>query len=331
MTSPAPDKNASPASYADFTTEDRGGPVKTIVQFVAIPVLIVSIFVGLFFGIRLLFGGGPDTALDFVDLLRSDTVNRRRQAAAELGTRLAGGEIPPEYRDPRLVSALCDALDAERAEKEEEPLTALFLLRILARIRDPASVETVRAAAEDGNPSIRSYALLALGALKDVPSAPLLVKLADDPDAGTRQSALVALAALDQEEGQPPRLSPGTRAIALRHIADRHEDVRFQAAILLARAGEAGAALPVLRKMLDRSYLETFAFDDRISGVSRHVVHSNALVAAIEAVEGLPGAASDAEVLAALSKLSDSATEGDPNVRARAQEALRRLGAPRKD
>lgn len=322
MDSPALDQKPSPASYADFSAE-KSGVLKTVLQFVAIPLLIVGVAVGGFLGISALVGGGPKTVLDFVDLLRSDTVNRRRQAAFELASRLATGTVPEEFRDPRLVSALGAALEAERKEPRDPPEPAVLILRIFSLLRDPATLPAAREAARDPHPWIRSHALPVLGVLKDEESRPYLDSLCSHPDdPSTRQAALAALAILDQRAGEPFRLSDATRARAEELVKDRHEDVRFQAAILLARAGVAEPALPAFRQMLDRAKLGEFDFDRTISGIDRRMVQTNLVLQALDALRSIPGAAKDPGIEALLRRLADDATEGEPEVRQRARLLL---------
>ncbi|MHC4547423.1 MAG: HEAT repeat domain-containing protein [Planctomycetota bacterium] len=315
-----------PASYADFEDEKSPGWLRTGVQFFAIPFLIVCVAVAIYVGINMMVGAGPRDAGDFVELLQSDTINRRWQAAYELASRLSTGEVPEEFRDPQLVSALCTALEKSRAE-QQDPRLATLILRILARLQDPRSVPAVRAALAYDHPWVRSHAILALAALDDRDSLPRLQELAEqDGDAKIRQVCLDALARMDQLEGAPFRLSARTRELALTGLGDLHEDVRFTAALVLAHAGEREAALPVLRKMLDRAHLESFGFNDEMGGLDPYKVRSQTLLKAIQGVLWLE-CRDDAGVLDALRRLTDDAHEGDFVVREAAREALTRLQA----
>jgi hypothetical protein len=317
----------TPASYADFSDAQPGGWLRTAVQFFAIPLLIVCVAVGLYLGISLMVGTGPKSATDFVELLQSDTINRRWQAAAELAARLSVEEVPAEFRDPRLVRALVTALEGARAEQADPPRLSLLILNILRRLEDPIALDSVRAALDDEHAWVRSHAILALGGLKDRDSAERLRGFAVHTDAGTRQAALYVLAQLDQVEGLGVyRLSSQTREIALKHLGDRNEDVRFTAALILADAGEKEAALPVLLRMLDRSYLEQFPLDGRMSGISQYDLHSNVIAKAIRAVAALD-CSDRPDVQQALERLADSDKEGDPQVREKARRALESLRA----
>lgn len=318
------DPQASPASHAEFDEEPSGGPLQVVVQFVAIPLLIVSVAVGLFFGVRWLSGGSPMTVAEYVQLLRSDTINRRWQAAAALAHRLKQSpEVPPEFRDPKLTSALAAALTDARSQKEDPPRTAMLIIEIMRRLEDPDFAPALRAAMKDENDWIRSYAILGLGSIDDLSSRPAIREATRSSDAKTRQAALVALAALDRSDERPNRLSPETRRRAFDLLGDVHEDVRFQSALLLAQAGDVEPALPVLKKMLDREYLRSIKFKDEIGALDRNRIHSNLIMQAIKAVSLLDRR--DEEVVAALVKLSDSDTEGDIEVRELARKALERM------
>jgi len=325
--SPTENANRTPASYADFSSEEeQGGWLKTVVQFFAIPMLIVVLAVGVFFGVSLMIGSGPKTAADFTELLQSDTVTRRWHAAFELSARLKDS-VPDEFREPKLVGALCSSLERARKEKQDPPTMAVTTLLLLGRIGASSSIPTVRAALEDPHPWVRSYAIATLATLRDYESLDTIAKAVDDDDPSTRQAALVALAALEQREGVPYHLSAELRGKLAKAVGDRAEDVRFTAAILLARVSDRQHALPVLKTMLSREYLEKIVpndrMDTRLSGVSRYRVHSNVLSRALAAVEQLD-CGDDEEVVAAVRKLSDSATEGDSDVRYRAQQLLTR-------
>jgi len=312
-----------PASYADFDDERPPGWVRTAVQFFAIPLFIVCVAVAIYLGINLMLGSGPKTASDFVVLLQSDTINRRWQAAYELAARLGAAEVPPEFSDPKLVDALCAALKKTRADTDD-PRLAELILRILARLQDPRAVPAVRGALDHEHPWVRSHAIVALAALNDQTSVPRLQELAEsDEDGKIRQACLDALAALDQLEGVPFRLSGRTRGLALEGLGDPHEDVRFTSALILAHAGERASAA-VLRKMLDRTYLETFEFNDERGGLDPYKVRSDTLLKAIRGALWLD-CGDDAEVMQALRRLTDDSVEGDLVVRDAARQALATL------
>ncbi|MDH3591607.1 MAG: HEAT repeat domain-containing protein, partial [Planctomycetota bacterium] len=290
-----------------------------------IPMLIVCVAVGLYVGIRFLVGGGPESASDFVALLQSNTINRRWQAAYEIANRLSGPEIPPEFADPQLVAALGTALKQARSEKEEPPKSAVLILRILGRLQDPASLPAVREALDDEHDWVRSYAMLALGSMKDRESVPRIRGFLDHDDHGTRQAALAALAELDQVEGLGYRLTSETKAGARARLGDLHEDVRFTAALILARTGEREGVLDILLRMMDRDHLKQLTpdarLDTRLGGIDRARLRSRVVLQSIQAVEALK-AGDDERVVAQLRKLTG---DGDPDVRERARVALVKL------
>jgi len=327
MDSPTQDDNRTPASYADFSSEEeQGGWLKTLVQFFAIPMLIVVVAIGVFFGVSLAIGSGPKSAADFAELLKSDTVTRRWHAAFELSARLKDG-VPDEFRDAKLVDALCTALENSRAEKQDPPTMAVTTLLLLGRIGESGSIPAVRSALDDSHPWVRSYAVTTLAALRDLESRDTIAKLVTDEDPSTRQAALAALASLEQREGVPYHLSAKLRDLLKQGVGDRAEDVRFTSALLLSRISERNSALPVLITMLDRDYLEKIVpndrMDTRLAGISRYRVHSNVILRGLGAVERLD-CGDDENVVAAVRKLSDSDTEGDSDVRYRAQRLLTR-------
>jgi HEAT repeat protein len=313
----------TPASQARFDEEAPQGFLRTALQFVAIPLLIVGVALGLYVGISLMVGSGPSTTADFVSMLQSDTINRRWQAAQEVVSRINKGDLD-EFRKPEVLASLADTLEVARQQREDPPKMAVLVLYILGRLREPAALPAVRDALDDPHPWIRSHAVVVLGALRDQESRPRLLALARHDDPGTRRAALGALCALDQVEGMPFHLSAENRMIALEHVGDAHEDVRFTAAIILADAGEKEAALPVLRRMLDRSYLEQFPVKHDLPGLNIYLVRSDLIRTAIARAVKL-SCGDDAQVIEALTRLTDDDIEGDLEVREAARDALKAL------
>jgi len=328
MESTGADPKKTPASYADFSdAEEQGGWLKTAVQFFAIPMLIVIVAVGIYLGVRMTVGGGPSTTADFVEMLQSDTVKRRWHAAMELQARVSAKGGAEEFRNEKVRIALESALKKARAEQQDPPQMALLTLSILGRIAMPESIPAVREALDDPHPWTRSYAIRVLGALGDEGSRARFEEFTGSDDPGTRQVALAALARLDRQPPAPPNhLSSRSRELIHQGLGDRHEDVRFTSALLLAQADEGTAALPVLKTMLDRAYLEKLVpakdVDTRLSGLDRYTLHSNVILRALLAVEKLDAAREDPEVVAAIRKLTNSDAEGNSDVRERARSIL---------
>jgi len=327
MESHGADPRKTPASYADFSdAEEQGGWLKTAVQFFAIPMLIVVLAIGIYMGVRATFGGGPSTTAEFVEMLQSNTVKRRWHAAMELQARANSGGIG-EFRNDSIRLALESALEKARQEKQDPPQMALMTLSLLGRVGMPESIPAVRAALDDPHPWTRSYAIRVLGMLGDEASRPRFEEFAASDDPGTRQVALATLAELDRRPPAPPgHLGARTRELLRAALGDRHEDVRFTAALILAKSGEGAAALPVLRTMLDRSYLEKLVpakdVDTRLAVIDRYTLHTNVILRAMAALQDLDAARSDPEVVTAIRKLTDSDAEGDSAVRERARKVL---------
>ncbi len=331
MSRSAPDHEASPASYADFEDTPKAGVLQTVVQFFAIPMLIVSLAVGAFLGYQLLFGGGPQSLQDFAELMNSDSINRRWQAAMEVSTRIRrardeGDERTlAEARDERFVRSLLKVLadGRRRAPSPDAQRAAAQILLVLSWINSPHALESIRAAAQDPDPWIRAHAVSALGELQDRASLDFLIASVAHEDPGTRQAALRALAKLEYRRGHPLVLTSRTRDLAREALGDADENVRFQAAVILALAGDRGA-LQVAKRFLSREHLRSYEVDEELAGTDPYTVRGNALVWAIRAVVRLE-ASGDPEVIQALERLADDEYEGLSFVRREARAALRKL------
>ena len=93
------------------------------------------------------------------------------------------------------------------------------------------------------------YAVWALGAIGDPEAVPTLVSLARSEDAGLRKAAVHALGSFPGD---------ASRAALVTAVNDPVEDVRWNAAVALARRRDPEAA-PVLLQMMDRRHLATVA------------------------------------------------------------------------
>jgi HEAT repeat protein len=110
----------------------------------------------------------------------------------------------------------------------------------------PQAVASLTQALDDPDSEARITAIWALGSTGDPSAAAALQPLYDSSDAGIRKMVVYALGALPGE-GQLRTLQTA--------LQDSAPDVRWNAAVGLARHDRADG-VPVLRQMLDRSYVE---------------------------------------------------------------------------
>ena len=230
---------------AGFPPEARGGS-SLVLDLLVFPLVIVAVGVGVFvlFGLITAEGKGPG---DYLDLIRTGDSNRRWQAAYEL-SKVIQGRRDPELSDPRLVGRMVSLFDET---KGDDPRVRRFLALALGRLGNaqavPALVEYLRDVrrGEGTDSETQIYAVWALGAIGDDAAIPELVALATHEDPGLRKTAVHALGAFRSEEA--------TAALE-RALLDPVDDVRWNAALALARHGHT-AAVPVLEQMLDREQL----------------------------------------------------------------------------
>jgi HEAT repeat protein len=278
-----------------------------VLQFFIFPLAIVGVCVAVFviFG---LIAGESKGARDFLTEVRTGGANRRWQAAFELSKVLQAGK-DPALADPKFRA---DLRKLFQDAKTDDPRVRRYLALALGRLGDPAAVPVLLEALQDEgtevhpvDPETRVYALWALGAIGDPAALPELRARAKDEDAGLRKAAIHALGGLPGAEA---------RATLLAGLEDAAEDVRWNAALALARRGET-AAVPVLLQMTDRAHLETVP---GLTGEQRE----QAILEAVASAAGLPSP----ELQAALGRLRES----DPSlmVREAARKALDGKGDP---
>jgi HEAT repeat protein len=295
-----PPEGGGPAGSALPPVEGPRATVPFLVlQFFLFPLGIVAVCVAVFvvFG---LIAGESRGARDYLAEIRSGSANRRWQAAFELSKVLQAGK-DKALADPKLAA---EALTLFRESSRDDPRVRRYLALALGRLGNPEAVPDLLAAARraekeghTADPDTRIYAIWALGAIGDAGAVPELVALAGEDDPGIRKAAVHALGGFAGEE---------TRDALRRALTDSTEDVRWNAALALARHGDETAET-VLLEMLDRAHLETVK---ELSAEQRE----EAVLQAVAAAAALPRPG----VRAALERLRD----GDPNLKVR--EAARR-------
>jgi HEAT repeat protein len=243
----------SPATEGSSAPEE--GPRQStpflVLQFFIFPMAIVAACVAVFviFG---LISSDAKTARDHLaDVRRGGGmfgVKRWQAAFAFAGALEAEKGRDAAKRDPQLVK---ETVALFEESKEDDPRVRRYLALALGRMRDPAAVPAllavVRDPASDQDAETLIHSILALGAIGDAAAVPDLVRLSAHADAGLRKAAAHALGSFD---------TPDARMAVTRALEDPVADVRWNAALVLARRREAAAA-PEVARMLDRSHLST--------------------------------------------------------------------------
>lgn len=247
-----PEAVPPPAAAGEPEEERRLGTPFLVLQFFLFPMAIVAVCVGVFliFGFIAHEGKG---ARDYLNEIRRGgasvlDLNRRWQAAYELSQALEAGN-DPALKDPRFVD---EVLAVFQGAKEDDPRVRRYLAVALGRLRDkravPALLEAARGQGQ-GTPEDQDtqfYAVVSLGTIGDPAALPDLLALARGGDAGLRKAVAHALGSLPSDE---------SRAALLALVQDPEEDVRWNAALALARRGDVAAA-PVLLNMMDRAHMQ---------------------------------------------------------------------------
>jgi len=213
------------------------------VQFFLIPLAVVAVTAAIYVGFRTLLTDGR-TAQDYLVEIRTGGDNRRWPAAYELSRLMADPEV--RKSDATLVPGLLAAFEQS---KDGDPQVRRYLALALGRLDRPApphAIELLTAALDDADGDARISAIWALGALGDAAPVPRIEQLYASDDAGIRKMVVYALGAIPGASRSP---------VLETALNDPAADVQWNAAVALARHGRR-EGVPVLRRMLDRRYLE---------------------------------------------------------------------------
>ena len=214
------------------------------VQFFLIPLLVVGATVLVYVGFRSLLSEDR-SAEEYLTDIRSGGSNRRWPAAYELSRLMA---------DPAFVkreeAVLAPELTKAFAEStNDDPRVRQYLALTLGRLTPPIPAEARQlliGALNDQDSQTRISAIWALGSTGDASAAGDIEGQYRSDDAGVRKMAVYALGSLPAPAGDDT---------LVKALGDSQPDVQWNAAIGLARHGR-HEGVPVLRRMLDRSYVE---------------------------------------------------------------------------
>jgi HEAT repeat protein len=293
-----------PAATAEGAADEAGAPTRQttpflVLQFFIFPMSIVAVCVAVFVVFGLVASGPKDPRAILAEVRAGGGLFniKRWQAAYALANALESEEDLQRARaDAQFVPEVVSLFRETEGGVGDDLLVRRYLAVALGRLGDPRAVpelqRTVQAAPTASDPQAVIYSAWALGAIADPSAVPHLLRLAQSEDAGYRKAAVHALGRFTVPEAQ---------AAVAAALDDPAVDVRWNAAVALARQGDARAT-PVLLQMLDREQLG--AMPDLTPDQ-----RDDAVMEAVRAAASLR----DPELRAALARARD----GDPSLKVR--------------
>ena len=244
------------------------------VQFFLIPLAVVGVVALVYGGFRILVTT-ERTPQEYLNDVRNGGRERRWPAAYELSRLLADPEV--EVQHPELGAALVRAFsDSEGDDSRVRRYLALAVGQLEMPPTD--AIDELVNALDDPDAETRISVIWALAAIGGAAIVPGIESMYASDDAGVRKMAVYALGALP----------PGDDVATLRNaLDDPVADVQWNAALSLARHGRT-EGVPVLRRMLDRVYVErtvtrTPAVDATIDPVSEVMISGLHAAATVQA------------------------------------------------
>jgi HEAT repeat protein len=227
-----------------------------VLQFFIFPMSIVAVCVAVFVVFGLVATGPKDPRAMLAEVRTGGGLFniKRWQAAYALANALESeADLARARSHPEFVPEVIALYRETEAGTGDDLLVRRYLAVALGRLGDPRALPELRRTvqAAEGSPDTQTviYSAWALGAIGDVGAVPDLLPLARSQDAGLRKAAVHALGTF---------AAPEARAAVAAALEDGTVDVRWNAALALARQGDARAT-PVLLQMLDRGELAAMA------------------------------------------------------------------------
>lgn len=300
------------------------------VQFFLIPLAVVAVTVAVYLGFRSLVTD-ERTAQEYLAIIQTGGMSDRWPAAYELSRLMADPEVAG---DPTLGPALVNAFTASKGENwtgwcggfGECPPVRRYLALAMGRLMPPLPPDAIPALVEAlGDPDSETVinTIWALGSLGDPSVVPYLEAMYESTDVGVRKVTVYVLGALPGD---------GQDRVLATALNDTAVDVRWNAAVALARHRNR-EGVPVLRRMLDRPYVEETVIAQRTPGrTGENAANRSVFLAAEEDPVG-EVMISALQAVAALQETSLRAhvaelSREEPNLRVReaAMETLKALG-----
>jgi HEAT repeat protein len=229
-----------PPEDEEVSTRSPAG--RLVVRFFLLPLLVVGTAVGIFLVFSLMTFERRSPR-DYLAEVRGGSAGRRWQAAFELSRRIGTTKPGPE-RDAIAVESL-RLFRTLSTTRPEDVRVRRYLVLVLGKLKDRASVPDLVRAAADPDPETRLYSIWALGMVGDPAGLDAVLEASRSEDSGMRKMAAYVMGKLGDR-----------RAVERLKVLldDRVPDVRWNAAIALASLHD-GSGIVVLRSMIDREAL----------------------------------------------------------------------------
>ena len=296
------------AKLREREPESPGGPLAAApslaVQFFLIPLAVVAVVVAVYGGFRMMVTD-ERTPEEYLLDVRTGGRERRWPAAYELSRLMS--DPATEERHPGLGRALVNAFADSRGD---DPRIRRYLALAIGRLRTPppGTVDALAEALGDADSETVISVVWALASLGGDAVVPRIVSMYQSSDAGVRKMAVYALGVLPND---------GAHTTLRAALDDPAPDVQWNAAVALARHGDARAAR-VLARMLDRDHVTGLVSPSE----TRMDPAGEVMISGLQAVAGLGSAEVGEDLRSAVAALADA----DPNVRVQ-NAALQTLDA----
>ncbi len=257
-----------------------------------VPAGIVAVALGIFllgtFALQ-----HPKTAGQYLQELKSDSTERRWQAAFELSRMLSQGE-KIKFDDKLRADLVQSFVDA----KKDDPRIREYLALVLGNLKEKSAVPALSEAVHDESNDVKIYSLWALGNIEDPAGGPAALVGLSDPDPAVKRMAVGALSSL--------RYAPAKNDLRA-NLESSNQAIRYDSAVALARLKDE-KSVPVLKEMMRL----------KAEGKPGDEIIQSAKLAAIEGAKELNNSTLREQV-----KLLSGSDEPDLKVRAAALQTLK--------
>jgi hypothetical protein len=250
----------------------------TAVQLFAIPAAIVGICVGIYL-LFTFFSHDPRTPSEVLDALKTSSGHTRDILMYDFQKKV---EVNKDNlaKDEMFISKVLSVSRGLRSDGQEDMKLKKLLINTLRVLSSPICTSYVLELLNSKEDEvIKSVCLDTLGAIKDPKTSEDVAKFLNNESVTLRKHAAYNLGAVVSNLGANDPVRQLAVERMKQRLDDKSEEVRWNASFSLARFLGDSAGAPVLRKMLDRSYLgELIKEEDYKSSALKSAILALALI-----------------------------------------------------